>query len=1667
MTQSTTFAMRVRASLRPHAVLFSRNARRVLGGLALLPALTFSGQALAQSCGVGETPAAYGFTGGEQTAVVPAGVYSATVYLSGAQGGAGRSGAGTIGGSPNSPGGTGGLGGRVRGTLAVTPGAALSIWVGGQASQAVNPGGIGQGVDGIGGGATDIRLGGNGIGNRVGVAGGGGGGGNAGWSTANVIAGGAGGVGGGGTGGAGANVPGGPGPFGGGGGTVGTGGAGGAGCGGFPATAGNAATGNGGDSNNFSGSFTGAGFGGGGGGGATVGAGGGGAGVGTTACQQNWNGGGGGGAGGSSGAIGLTAVTVNNGVQAGNGAALICYSQTQFSVGGTASGQTGAVTLQLVATNPASTQQVVVAQGASTYVFPTRLPQGANWNVSVLSAPPGQVCSVTPTNGSAIGGDVGNVALTCTTVTTTISPATLPDGALGAAYSQTLSASSANGAVAPYTFSVTAGALPAGLTLSAAGVLSGTPTSAGSFNFTVQATSSNGFSGTRAYTLVVSPGTQAITGFGATPAAPVYAPGGTFTVAATGGASGNPVVFASTTAAICTVAGSTVTMLSAGNCGLTADQAGNANYSAAPQATLSVAIGAASQAITNFVANPAAPVYAPSGTFTVSANGGASTSPVVFASNSPAVCTISGNIATMLSAGSCVLTANQAGDTNYDAAPQALLNVVIGAASQAITNFVANPAAPVFTPNGTFALSATGGASASPVVFASNSPAVCTVNGNTATMLSAGNCALTANQAGDANYSAAPQVALAVTIGVGSQAITNFAANPGTPLFTPNGTFAVSATGGPSTSPVVFASTSPSVCTVSGNTVTMLSAATCALTANQAGDANYAAAAQVALDVTIGAASQVITAFVANPATPVFTPNGTFAVSASGGASTSPVVFASTSPVVCTVSGGTVTMLAAGTCALTANQAGDANYNAAPQATLGVDIAAASQAITNFTANPAAPVFTPNGTFAVSASGGASTSPVVFASTSPAVCTVSGDTVTMLTAGTCALTANQAADANYSAAAQVALDVAIGAASQAITDFAADPAAPVFTPNGTFTLSATGGPSTSPVVFASTSPAVCTVAGSVVTMSSAGTCALTADQAGDGSYSAAAQVSLEVTVGSASQAISNFLANPATPVFSPNGTFAVSATGGASTSPVVFASTTTSVCTVSGSTVTMLSAGTCTLTANQAADANYTAAPQLALDVVIGAATPVLAWIEDLVKSVGEPAFDLPEPTSDSTGDFTYTSNDSAVATVSGNQVTLVAGGTTTLVAKQAAAGSYAEASISVTLTVIDRPDPTQDPSVVGGLQAQVDASVRFALAQQSNIRDRLRQQRYGNGNVSSNGLSVNMANGSGGGLSLPAAQLAAGNAMRMPKGWGLWSAGMINIGDRDGTAGSDGFDFHSDGITIGADWRVNDSLLLGVAGGLGWNDSRLDGLRSRLDAEHRSLSAYGLWRHGDHFFIDGMLGWGQLDFDITRWSATADAMATAQRDGNQAFGSLTFGYEHRGSAGMNVTGYGRVDATRTRLDAYREYGLGIYDLDYGKQTVGNNGLAVGLEGSYLFAESSDLVRPYWMIEYRDAFENRSDVALNYVVAPVANDYTLALRSYGDHALTYGAGVDMNIAPSWRLSLLFRREHAADQSPNSNIGLMLSFSPQARAAASAVANAAQEPEAQATGMARP
>ncbi|MFN7971746.1 MAG: Ig domain-containing protein [Acidobacteriota bacterium] len=98
-----------------------------------------------------------------------------------------------------------------------------------------------------------------------------------------------------------------------------------------------------------------------------------------------------------------------------------------------------------------------------------------------------------------------------------LGPATLPGGTAGVPYSQTLTAF---GGSAPYTFSVTAGALPPGLTLAASGTLSGTPTSPGVYSFTVTVTDASTCSTSLPYTVAIGPIGDYLVGEGLGPSNP-------------------------------------------------------------------------------------------------------------------------------------------------------------------------------------------------------------------------------------------------------------------------------------------------------------------------------------------------------------------------------------------------------------------------------------------------------------------------------------------------------------------------------------------------------------------------------------------------------------------------------------------------------------------------------------------------------------------------------------------------------------------------------------------------------------------------------------------------------------------------------------------------------------------------------------------------------------------------------------------------------------------------------------------------------------------------------------------------------------------------------------------------------------------------------------------
>lgn len=154
-----------------------------------------------------------------------------------------------------------------------------------------------------------------------------------------------------------------------------------------------------------------------------------------------------------------------------------------------------------------------------------------------------------------------------------------------------------------------------------------------------------------------------------------------------------------------------------------------------------------------------------------------------------------------------------------------------------------------------------------------------------------------------------------------------------------------------------------------------------------------------------------------------------------------------------------------------------------------------------------------------------------------------------------------------------------------------------------------------------------------------------------------------------------------------NTAFALTAPTSDSDGVFTYTSSNTAVATVSGNTVTIVGAGTTTITANQTATATYAAGSIAAtLTVTAPLTTPTLSNFTIPNKTVGDAAFALTTPASNSDGAFTYTSSNTAVATISGNTVTLVGEGSTTITANQVATTSYTAGSITADLVVSAAP---------------------------------------------------------------------------------------------------------------------------------------------------------------------------------------------------------------------------------------------------------------------------------------------------------------------------------------------------------------------------------------------
>ena len=712
--------------------------------------------------------------------------------------------------------------------------------------------------------------------------------------------------------------------------------------------------------------------------------------------------------------------------------------------------------------------------------------------------------------------------------------------------------------------------------------------------------------------------------------------------------------YTSSNTAVATVAGSTITIVGGGTSTITAYQAITADYgSATISATLTVSqattVLSGFSAITKTFGNAAFSIVAPTTN---------STGAFTYTSSNTAVATIAGSTVTIVGAGTATITASQASNANFTAATTTATMTVSQATAvltgfSAITKTFGNAAFTITQPttnsNGAF-------------TYTSSDTAVATIAGTTVTIVGAGTSTITASQASTTNFTAGTTT-VTMTVNKATPTISSFSAI--TKTFG-NADFALVAPTTNSTGAITYTSSNTAVATIAGSTVTIVSAGSSTITATQATTANYLAGT-ITATLTVNKITTVLSGFSVaaktfgdasfNLVSPTTNSNGVF-------------TYTSSNTAVATIAGSVITIVGGGTSTITASQATNTNYTAS-STTASLVVSKATPTYTSFSIPQK---IIGNAAFAITPPVSNSTGAFTYTSSNTAVATISGTTITIVGIGTSTITATQATTANYLAGTTTALFTVINVIPT-ITGFTV----PTKTfGDASFNLVTPTSNSTGAFIYTSSNTAVATIAGNVVTIVGGGTSTFSAIQASTTSFTTAT-VTATLTVNKATTVLSGFstitktfgdasfnLVNPTT---NSNGAF-------------TYTSSNLAVATIVGNVVTIVGGGTATITASQATTNNYLAATTTA-SITVSQATPTITNFAAVTKEFGDASFNIVNPTTNSTGAFTYTSSNTAVATVAGNVVTIVGLGTTTITASQASTTNYISGTITATLQII------------------------------------------------------------------------------------------------------------------------------------------------------------------------------------------------------------------------------------------------------------------------------------------------------------------------------------------------------------------------------------------------
>ncbi|MGH1485286.1 MAG: autotransporter outer membrane beta-barrel domain-containing protein [Cellvibrionaceae bacterium] len=333
-------------------------------------------------------------------------------------------------------------------------------------------------------------------------------------------------------------------------------------------------------------------------------------------------------------------------------------------------------------------------------------------------------------------------------------------------------------------------------------------------------------------------------------------------------------------------------------------------------------------------------------------------------------------------------------------------------------------------------------------------------------------------------------------------------------------------------------------------------------------------------------------------------------------------------------------------------------------------------------------------------------------------------------------------------------------------------------------------------------------------------------------------------------------------------------------------------------------------------------------------------------------------------------------------------------------------------------------------LAAMGTLSLQGMRAQTQNLSKQLRRIRQGLRGIDISGLQLNIDGQQLSGNQLGKLFGAGAGDGELHSKWGTFFGGSIQAGDHDANNESSDFDFDVNSFFAGVDYQINDKIVVGGALGYTSSSADIDGDEGETKLSGISLGLFSSYYYKDIYYIDGIISFGDSDYETERniTIGTSSQVADGDTSGNEISIALNSGYYFRRS-NYFVHMYGSLNYIDASIDGFEETSSGSSGvlLDVAEQDLESLTTNLGIELGWTINTAAAVISPQISLDWERQYEDDGrQVSASFIGDPTKTNFSIDTDDIDNSYFNAGLGLSAVFKGGFSTYILYEVDLSRD-----------------------------------------